>query len=438
MEFVIDNKIILQTMVDSLILTDAAGVVLLVNPATLKMLECSENDIIGKPLINFMAVNSSLNDIKNVFKYNKNLTCKNGILNNYEIDFITKTGKYIPVSLNISTIKNSNSMKCLKDNKNDRCEFENDFPCNVIQGFVCIARDISNIKMFLTSIKQSNEELLEKIRTLEVFKKDIEGKKDIVLNIFDDINKTNKEPAKTNNEMLKMQDERIRTEKLKSLGLLVAGVVHEINNPLTGILGYTQLLLKNNKLLHENEIIEDLKCIEMLSNRTRNIVKGLLLFAREERFELLTYKLQDILDEILNLLFYDLTKSKIKVEIDKSITDKIVQVSKQHFQQVFFNLFMNSIHAMSDIGGRININSEYFMNDNKEFIRIFFSDTGKGIPENILSKIFEPFFTTKNNAGGTGLGLFISYNIIKQHGGNITVNNKANVGAEFIITLPCQ
>jgi len=221
----------------------------------------------------------------------------------------------------------------------------------------------------------------------------------------------------------------IQTEKIVALGELVSGIAHEINNPLTAILGYAQVLLL--EIEKDNPIRNDIEIIEKEAQRTKNIIENLLKYARDGSFTIEDVDINKVIEDTLSFIEYQLITSRI--QIIKKFADNIPKIkgNKQQFQQVFVNMMINAKDAMSN-GGILTIRTKVEGN----FIVIEFSDTGCGIDKNILNKIFDPFFTTKPAGKGTGLGLSLCARIIHNHNGKIEVESKKNVGTTFKIFLP--
>lgn len=222
----------------------------------------------------------------------------------------------------------------------------------------------------------------------------------------------------------------IQSEKLASMGQLAAGIAHEINNPLGIIVLYTNLLF--DKAKEGTEHYEDLKMIVEQANRCKTIVGGLLNFARKNKTLLKQADINSVIEKCVKAVRFP---QNIKVGFDhyKKLP---CDVDVEQMMQVFINLLTNSSEAMPS-GGKITIDTE--KNDDNVTIRM--ADTGTGIKEELLKKIFEPFFTTKQIGKGTGLGLAVTYGIIKMHHGNITVESnddysKGPTGTCFTITLP--
>jgi two-component system NtrC family sensor kinase len=242
------------------------------------------------------------------------------------------------------------------------------------------------------------------------------------------------EVQKKTAEIVRAQEQLINAEKLASLGRMAAGVAHELNSPLTGIVTFAHLMVK--RMPPENtQDIEDLKVIIEQAERCSRIVRGLLGFSRRTASEKAKVDINTLIENTLSMVrsqakFYNIT---LDVGLDKSIPE--VNVDPNQVQQVFLNLLINAADAMEE-KGKITISSRMVEDDNARFVELEFTDTGPGIPEDIRSKIFEPFFTTKPAGKGTGLGLAVSYGIIKKHEGQIFVKSEHGQGASFFIRLP--
>jgi two-component system NtrC family sensor kinase len=231
-------------------------------------------------------------------------------------------------------------------------------------------------------------------------------------------------------ELEEMQAHLIQSEKLAGLGKLAAGIAHEINNPLGGILIYSHLLLEDAKkdpILHEN-----LKKIVKEATRCKNIVKGLLEFARPKEPEMTPTDINDAVDRALSLFERQALFQNIAIRKDYSELPKIVADGAQ-IQQVFTNIIANAAEAM-DGSGVLTIKTG--LSGQSDCIRIEFTDTGHGIREEDMPRLFEPFFTTKEVGKGTGLGLAISYGIVQKHQGRIEVRSEAGRGSTFTVILP--
>ncbi|MDZ7290235.1 MAG: ATP-binding protein [candidate division KSB1 bacterium] len=256
------------------------------------------------------------------------------------------------------------------------------------------------------------------------------------------------ELAKSFNAMTRKLSETQRqlyqSDKLASIGRLAAGVAHEINNPLTGVLTYSSFLLK--RITDKPEIKEDLEVIVRETKRCREIVKGLLDFARQSQPEKRQVNVNEIIEQASRIMQNQLAIHRIKLEQNLYPEPLFINADKNQIQQVLVNLLMNANDAIGEQGGSITITTEV-VNDSssaaaglssaKEYVQINVSDTGCGIAAENLQKIFDPFFTTKGQKG-TGLGLAVVWGIIDKHGGRITVKSELGKGTTFSILLPAN
>ncbi len=227
------------------------------------------------------------------------------------------------------------------------------------------------------------------------------------------------------------QEQLVRSAKLASLGKLSAGVAHEINNPLTGILTFSQLLME--QFPPESSEYQDLRVIRQETIRCRNIVRGLLEFARQSKPEKRPVRIHGLLDEVLRMISNQESFQNIQIETRPDPEAPEVMADRDQLKQVFFNVVLNASDAMPD-GGRLTIETNW--HPDRSILSVRFSDTGSGISPEHLDKLFDPFFTTKQM--GTGLGLAVSYGIVKAHRGSIEVESTSGQGTVLTITLPCE
>ncbi|HSA97388.1 MAG TPA: ATP-binding protein [Acidobacteriota bacterium] len=229
-------------------------------------------------------------------------------------------------------------------------------------------------------------------------------------------------------DKIRLQQQLLTSEKLASIGLLSAGVAHEINTPLTGISSYIQMLQKK---LTDSHYAQILGKVEAQTDRVARIIKNLLAFARSPSDASFTrVDLKSNLEEILSLIDYKLRNMNIRLDLELAPVPPLY-AQGERLQQVFINIILNALDAMP-AGGTLGI--RLGREDGAAVVRI--SDTGTGIKPEHLSRIFDPFFTTKGVGKGTGLGLSISYAIIKEHDGRIDVRSEVGRGTTFTITLP--
>ena len=228
-----------------------------------------------------------------------------------------------------------------------------------------------------------------------------------------------------------MEKQMAQAEKLASIGQLSAGFAHEINNPLGIILGYTQLLLKNK--VTETQRYDDLKIIEKNVRNCKTIVEDLLSFARESESKKEVTEIHNIIDDVLSLMKHDSNLDHIQISTNYDPQVPPMELDAKKIKQVVINLLMNAKHA---IDGKGDIKITTGLNRDADHLLVKVTDNGHGIDKNNLSRIFDPFFTTKPTGEGTGLGLSVSYGIIKNHGGDIAVESEIGKGATFTMTLP--
>jgi PAS domain S-box-containing protein len=228
-----------------------------------------------------------------------------------------------------------------------------------------------------------------------------------------------------------LQKELLLSSRLASIGELAAGIAHQINNPLTGVLGFSQRLLRKST---DQETNQDLKRIYTEAERAAKVVQNLLTFARRRQPQKQDSDINEILESALELRAYELTTSNIEVVTDLAPGLPELMLDFQQIQEVFLNIILNAEQAMTEAngGGKLTIKTK----ERKGYIRTTFTDNGPGIPAKNLEKIFDPFFSTKGEKGGTGLGLSVCHGIISEHGGRIYARSKPGEGATFFIELP--
>ncbi len=227
------------------------------------------------------------------------------------------------------------------------------------------------------------------------------------------------------------QTQLIQSEKLAAFGQLGAGIAHEVKNPLAGILGCAQLSLM--KVEKGTSVYKNLELIQKESRRCKSIIDNLMKFARQEKAELAPIEVNGVVEDTVALVNHQLEMQQIKIKKELASDLPKINGNSNQLQQVLLNLLINAEHAMEGSPGTVTVSTRLI---GSEQIEIAVRDTGPGIPENILHKLFEPFFTTKPTGKGTGMGLSVSFGIIKDHGGEIRPESKPGDGAAFIITLP--
>lgn len=248
------------------------------------------------------------------------------------------------------------------------------------------------------------------------------------------------------NQMAALKDAQARlvqSEKLAAIGELIAGVAHELNNPLTTIIGYSEIL---RSLSQDEESINDLNRIVTQGHRAAAIVRKLLDFARQHKSERKPVDINSLVHQTLDLVKYDFHNQNLTIETDFSPDSPWVLADPSQFQQVLINLFNNARQAMANTkkSGRLRISTRLVPAsiDNKQpvqqqaAVRLAIQDNGSGIPAEHLSRIFDPFFTTKEPGKGTGLGLSVCHGIVSEHDGVIWAESEPGRRTTFFVELP--
>ena len=239
------------------------------------------------------------------------------------------------------------------------------------------------------------------------------------------------ETCKAYEDLRKTQEQLLQSEKMSAVGQLIAGVAHELNNPLTAILGYAQLL--------ESEGLNDratdfVRKLFKQAQRTHRVVQNLLSFARQRKPQKVDVDIRKIVDETLALRDYDLKVNNIALERETMVDAPSVTADPHQLEQVFLNIINNAVDAILEGGKGGKLKVRIHSADGQ--VRVEFLDSGVGIKD--PNRIFDPFYTTKSVGKGTGLGLSICYGIIKEHGGDITAHNRAEGGACVEVKLPAS
>jgi len=373
---------IMRSMVDAMIVLDSRGVIRVVNRATRELTGYREDDLIGQPMEIIFADPQRNNGLSFRGPRIQRLFREGSTLDT-EINFTDKSGEQIPLSLNVSL---------MKDATDD------------ITGVLIVARDLRQTKKLLAEAAAA-EAHRAKAAELE----------------------------KANRELRELQAQLIQAEKMASLGKLAAGVAHEINNPLGGIMMYSHLLLEDTP--ESDSRWENLGKITELAKRSKKIVKNLLDFARQSEPHAESHNINDILEGILTILEKQVLFHNITVIRKFQPHLPEVMVDAGEIQQVFMNMIINAAEAMEGHG---KLTLETSSDQQKQWVICRIIDTGCGIAREHLSQLFEPFFTTKEPGKGTGLGLSICYGIIRRHKGKIEVESEPGRGTVFTIYFPLE
>ncbi len=234
-----------------------------------------------------------------------------------------------------------------------------------------------------------------------------------------------------NQWLLVAQQELSRAERLVGIGILASGVAHEINNPLAIIRGNAELLEMSPRLNDSDQ--EEAETIIRQVGRVERIVSNLLAFARTNKKIIRPFHIEELLDDILEQVGHQIPLDRYRIERNYHAAHDAVEGDEDQLRQVFTNLVLNALQAMED-GGTVTVSTS--IDPDTSDCSVTIGDSGAGIPADVRGKLFTPFFTTK--PGGTGLGLAVSYGIVKDHGGDIRVESKPAQGATFTVVLPLR
>jgi PAS domain S-box-containing protein len=239
------------------------------------------------------------------------------------------------------------------------------------------------------------------------------------------------ETCRAYEDLRKTQEQLLQSEKMSAVGQLIAGVAHELNNPLTAILGYAQLLESEGLNDRASDFVRKLF---KQAQRTHRVVQNLLSFARQRKPQKSDVDIRKIIDETLALRDYDLKVNNIALERDTMVDTPSVTADPHQLEQVFLNIINNAVDAILEGGKGGKLKVRIHSHDGQ--VGVEFLDSGVGIKD--PNRIFDPFYTTKSVGKGTGLGLSICYGIIKEHGGDITAHNRPEGGAVVEVRLPAS
>lgn len=411
---------IIQGISDALFVVDFHAVIKMANGAACDLLGYERKELEGTHFSGIVAEGG--------FVENKLLNPSQGSIQNCEIDYVRKDGQKVPMYFSSSIVFDSNHRS---------------------RDIVCIAKDITERKRFENELTTLNQELMDNEKVLSQTITDVH---------------------KAHADLKKAQMQMLHSEKLASIGQLAAGVAHEINNPLGFISsnmevlqGYIQGYMKILRVVDDLKkyiaagdvekarlTVDGLKGLEEEINlshirndintllddsmrglqRIHKIVTDLRTFARDEQVELMEMvQIEAVIDSILSIVFNEI---KYKADLIKDFADTpLIRCNPQRLGQVFVNLLINASQAL-DEKGKMYIKT--YQQD--KYVCVDIIDNGRGILPEYLQRIFDPFFTTKPVGHGVGLGLSISYEIIKKHGGEMKVQSKIGEGTTFTVMLP--
>ena len=391
---------IIKSMADTLIVTDAEGNIKSVNRETLDLLGYKREELIGKPAGILFAEEEEEEELFKGERLERLL--KEGSVRDYAMTYRTKNGEKISISFSGSVMKSKEGE---------------------VVGIVGVARDMRELlKLHQREKKLTAAAAAEtaRIEALEEAKSELEKK----------VEERTAELREAYANLKDTQEQLLQSGKLAAVGELAAGVAHELNNPLAGVLGVSDILLK--EVPADSVWRKDLEIIKQAALRCKTIISSLLGFSRSQEFRIQTTAIGEVINKTLDICQNQINVSRLQVVKKYAENLPPVEMSISQIQQAFLNLILNSLDAMPD-GGVLTISTDS-VDDSK--IQVVFSDTGKGIAKETLPQIFDPFFTTKETGKGTGLGLSLCHSIIERHGGRIQAKSEGpDKGAEFIITL---
>ena len=331
---------------------------------------------------------------------------------------------------------------------------ENDVYCDS-DDINCPLSQVIRNKRFnqqvMSRINRNGETRYFEISIFPIWEKD--GKISKFIEVSRDITERKMEAEEITRRLEQMVEERtqklkethaklLHQDKMASLGKLSASVVHEINNPIAGILNLTKLLKRvtadgSIPAGDVNDFKQYLELMETETWRVSRIVSNLLTFSRQSEMGFKKVNINRLIEKtlILNSNLFMINQVKVKKNLDPNLPD--IVGSEDQLHQAFINFISNAAESMETAGnGVLNIKTQYSTGEDK--IKISFKDNGIGIPQKNFSKLFEPFFTTKSKGKGVGLGLSVAYGIIEEHGGSIHVDSKEGKGTTFNIKLPLK
>jgi two-component system NtrC family sensor kinase len=225
----------------------------------------------------------------------------------------------------------------------------------------------------------------------------------------------------------------VQAAKLVAVGEMAAGVAHELNNPLTTVSGFAELILDETP--SDAPYRADLEMVLHEARRARSVVRRLLDFARQGERVRARADINEIVGDVLALMTHFVHTSGVQLEVDLGKGLPWITLDGNQIKQVLLNLLHNALHAMPG-GGRLQVRTESREKDGRDWIVTHVADNGTGMDSDELERIFEPFYTTRSESGGTGLGLSVTYGIVSEHGGTIQVESQRGSGSTFSVWLP--
>lgn len=379
-----------------------------------------------RPSIEKLNLNSRLNTLINELNIYKNLFLK--IKSTDDLDYIQK-------EILLEKLRDSGhalitlSKSLVSYERKQILNINNDLKDNIL---------LSLVLFFLISLVSIIFIQRKVIRPLGVIERatmsiaDGQFEKAKVWNSRDEIQKVMLAFNKMVAELERRQDQLVEAQKLSAIGTLASGIAHQVNNPLNNIATSCQILMEDMGKADSELADKMLANIEKETFRARDIVRGLLEFSRNQESTLAENRLVEVVERSLKLVASQVPPG---IEVISQVPGEIsFLMDRQRMQELFLNLVLNAVQAIEPEQGTILITALQDPTDRKTIIRI--EDSGKGVPEEIRHKIFDPFFTTKEEGKGTGLGLYIVYNIVQKHNGTIQLQNRITCGTRFVIEFP--
>jgi len=370
-------RTLVETMNDGLFTVNLDEMITFVNPAMLDLTGWAAADLVGQPLQVIM-------DERSVGEFRERSRRRRPAgASRFELMLRARDGSMIPVLIGVTPYLSSGENR----------------------GAFAIVTDLRDQKKAEEERRRMHEEVLQ----------------------------TNVKLRDSMKQLQSAQEQLIQAEKLSALGEMISGVAHELNNPLTGVMGYAQLLMGAGE---SQEVNANLERIHKEAVRCQRIVQNLLGFARGHHPERKLVDVNDVIRNTIDLRSYQLKVDNVELTVDLAPNLPPVLADAHLMQQVFVNIINNAHQALMEVKrpGALVVRTREVAGR----VRIEFIDNGPGIPQEKLGKIFDPFFTTKEIGRGTGLGLSLSYGIVQEHDGQIRVSSVPGEGASFIVDLPAQ
>lgn len=380
----------ISVMADAVLLVDPDGIITRTNQATLSLAGYLEAELLGEPIGKILCCTED-----RAAGTTKDGVMQPGLLKEIlastESFLFPQQGPPIPISVRSSSVVEDDGQ---------------------VSGVVLVARDLRPTKRLIAEAAMAEAEHAKRQELQQAY-----------------------------DELKQLQVQLIHSEKMASIGQIAAGVAHEINNPISGIMVYLHMLVRDLEKgeLDRAQALHFLTDSQQELTRCSRIIKSLLDFARQSKPKLVEVAIQEVLEDVFSMLEYQAKLQDIDVVKDLPGNLPSVEADSDQMKQVFLNLILNAVQAMPS-GGMLGIRGYPVEGDaegGKEprRLRVDVEDTGSGIADEHLGRLFTPFFTTKEKGEGVGLGLAVAYGIVKRHGGDIRVTSRLGEGAMFSVYL---